>query len=746
MKIIQPICLILALTTLLFFATQPIGFSINIPQQISYQGKLMENGVPVNGTKTFTFAFVDTDWSEIHENINVVNGIYSVVLGNITEIPSHIFENNTQTKMNITVDDTELAPDVDILSVGYAFVAHKAEYAEKFINNSIYVHENMNIGLGIENPKEKLDVNGAIKIGSTQESNPGTIRYINGSFQGYDGEIWLPFSQNDNNSFIYAIAGENINGKEMPVPVYKDKNGLVLSQEEGSQYKNIYGVNRFSQSFSTDKSMSKISTISIKLKQIGNPSGDILLSIHELDINGKPNFSPLEVASRNAEIISEEGWYDFSFENEASIQYSSKYVFIVSLPQGTENNYVQWCFASSNRYESGDSFESSDYGTTWLNHSDYDFTFKIHGNHRVFKCMANNQDRIDIIGFAITDAAIGEEVKIQINGIVSGFQELKPGMKYYLANNGSITETAGDFTKLVGIATSENDLKIFWADRIDYATYEEAIEGKSDNKIMTPLRTKQVLMSINDMFFRKIIAGEYINGQQTPVPVFICYGRSEMEGTMTREKTMDFKSAAYDIPNSSVKSQGFTTQETTNRLCGADIAMKKSDVGEVYVTCKITDKNSNILGQKTINLSSSQVYAFFEFKPAIVVEPNTKYWLNFTSRGCRYTIRCVDSNHNNFAYTTYEYHYPLKKTQLYISKADDIDKKYFHGFAISKGNIGNDITVQFNGIVKGFIDLLPGNLYYVQNDGSIGINSGSNRILVGRAITETEIQIIISGE
>ena len=148
MKKIQPLCLILALTTLLFFATQPIGFSINIPQQISYQGKLMENGVPVNGTKTFTFAFVDTDWSEIHENVSIVKGIYSVVLGNITEIPSHIFENNTQTKMNLTVDDTKLAPDVDILSVGYAFVAHKAEYAEKLINNSIYIHENMNIGIG----------------------------------------------------------------------------------------------------------------------------------------------------------------------------------------------------------------------------------------------------------------------------------------------------------------------------------------------------------------------------------------------------------------------------------------------------------------------------------------------------------------------------------------------------------------------------------------------------------------------
>jgi hypothetical protein len=244
MKIIQPICLILALTTLLFFATQPIGFSINIPQQISYQGKLMENGVPVNGTKTFTFAFVDTDWHEIHENVRVVNGIYSVVLGSITEIPPQIFENNTQTKMNITVDDIELAPDVDILSVGYAFVAHKAEYAEvaNRVSNAIYVNESMSVGIGTDEPTQMLDVRGGIRIGYTEKGSAGSIRYTNTNIEFHDGEKWGDINNNsqwtdDDKGIHYdhnvGIGATNVESKLQVTNLDETKASFLIQQKIG---------------------------------------------------------------------------------------------------------------------------------------------------------------------------------------------------------------------------------------------------------------------------------------------------------------------------------------------------------------------------------------------------------------------------------------------------------------------------------------------------------------------------------
>ena len=47
------------------------------------------------------------------------------------------------------------------------------------------------VGIGTATPIEKLDVNGAIKIGTTTTANPGTIRFTGNCFEGYDGLSWV---------------------------------------------------------------------------------------------------------------------------------------------------------------------------------------------------------------------------------------------------------------------------------------------------------------------------------------------------------------------------------------------------------------------------------------------------------------------------------------------------------------------------------------------------------------------------
>lgn len=47
------------------------------------------------------------------------------------------------------------------------------------------------VGIGTSTPQEKLDVTGAIKIGTTSTTNPGTIRWDGNNFQGYNGSIWV---------------------------------------------------------------------------------------------------------------------------------------------------------------------------------------------------------------------------------------------------------------------------------------------------------------------------------------------------------------------------------------------------------------------------------------------------------------------------------------------------------------------------------------------------------------------------
>ncbi len=46
------------------------------------------------------------------------------------------------------------------------------------------------VGIGVESPVERLDVNGAIKIGSTDGTSAGTIRWNGSDFEGYDGSAW----------------------------------------------------------------------------------------------------------------------------------------------------------------------------------------------------------------------------------------------------------------------------------------------------------------------------------------------------------------------------------------------------------------------------------------------------------------------------------------------------------------------------------------------------------------------------
>ncbi|MFM9908921.1 MAG: hypothetical protein ACKVOW_06225, partial [Chitinophagaceae bacterium] len=61
--------------------------------------------------------------------------------------------------------------------------------ASAFILFTAILHA-QNVGIGVTVPLQKLDVNGAIRLGNTGISNPGTLRYNSGRFEGYDGLNW----------------------------------------------------------------------------------------------------------------------------------------------------------------------------------------------------------------------------------------------------------------------------------------------------------------------------------------------------------------------------------------------------------------------------------------------------------------------------------------------------------------------------------------------------------------------------
>jgi N-acetylneuraminic acid mutarotase len=68
--------------------------------------------------------------------------------------------------------------------------------------NRMTVANNGNIGIGTISPQNTLDINGAIKIGSNSINQAGSIRYLNNTFEGYNGSEWNSFDQTPKGTLV----------------------------------------------------------------------------------------------------------------------------------------------------------------------------------------------------------------------------------------------------------------------------------------------------------------------------------------------------------------------------------------------------------------------------------------------------------------------------------------------------------------------------------------------------------------
>jgi hypothetical protein len=79
----------------------------------------------------------------------------------------------------------------------------KKQLYSLFLFSPFFVNA-QNVGIGTSNPLQKLEVNGAIKIGTTTNNTAGSIRYNTGKFEGGDGSIWKSLEGVPSKSIIIA--------------------------------------------------------------------------------------------------------------------------------------------------------------------------------------------------------------------------------------------------------------------------------------------------------------------------------------------------------------------------------------------------------------------------------------------------------------------------------------------------------------------------------------------------------------
>jgi hypothetical protein len=105
-----------------------------IPQMVNYQGYLTDDaGQALNGSYKITFRLYEEPtgvasirWEEIHNTIDVVNGLFNVLLGSINPLTPEHLEGPRYLEIKVG-DEVEMTPRMQLGSAAYALQADKME-------------------------------------------------------------------------------------------------------------------------------------------------------------------------------------------------------------------------------------------------------------------------------------------------------------------------------------------------------------------------------------------------------------------------------------------------------------------------------------------------------------------------------------------------------------------------------------------------------------------------------------------
>ncbi|MFH1313543.1 MAG: hypothetical protein ABIJ00_10025 [Candidatus Eisenbacteria bacterium] len=134
MKTLSNLAILIIVPGILLMA----GSLFAIPGMINYQGVLVDDGMPVDGTRSVRFRIYDSAggglylWEET-QSVSFFEGVFNVLLGSTDAIPPTVFDGSRRW-LSVSIDGgPEVVPRGEIVSTGYAFFSNasaSAAYAD----------------------------------------------------------------------------------------------------------------------------------------------------------------------------------------------------------------------------------------------------------------------------------------------------------------------------------------------------------------------------------------------------------------------------------------------------------------------------------------------------------------------------------------------------------------------------------------------------------------------------------------
>jgi len=144
----------------------PIMVHAGVPQKINFQGKLIEDDVVVAGFRSMTFSLWDSDtggpptsaiWSETQTSVEIIEGIYNVLLGSVNLLPSDLY---TYSQLYLQIDivhptegSQRLSPLLELTSTVFALKAGDADmldgYTADAFAQGVHNHSGSDITTGV---------------------------------------------------------------------------------------------------------------------------------------------------------------------------------------------------------------------------------------------------------------------------------------------------------------------------------------------------------------------------------------------------------------------------------------------------------------------------------------------------------------------------------------------------------------------------------------------------------------------